>query len=158
MDATFQARSIGARFGLVGFGERDDSNSPTYYDDDVDRFAHSQLVDGDLFTDDVDQLIAGLGQLAHYGGEEDGWDAIDHAIAEYEFDDGAVPVFVLVQNEEARAPLNRTLTRDGIFAALRSKSVILNLMVVGDNLILPNGTAAFDSTKRFASPSRALAA
>jgi hypothetical protein len=60
------------------------------------------------------------------GSREDGWDAIDHAIAEYDIRDGAVPVYVLVQNDEGRlgdpnfSHINATLTRDGILAALKS--------------------------------------
>lgn len=41
---------------------------------------------------------------------EDGWCPLEHAIAEYEFRDGAVPVLVLVQNEEGRIPLKEALT------------------------------------------------
>ena len=73
-------------------------------------------------------------------------DGIEHAIAEYEFRDGAVPVFVLVQNEEARTPLNRTLTRDGILSALESKNVLLNTLTVGRNREGQDGLAIFDET------------
>ena len=146
------------RYGLVGFGQIDEF--------DNDRFSHSQFFPapsahsllGDPAQLTTAQLNAAFGGLEEDGDREDGWDALEHAIAEYDFRPGAVPVFVLVQNEEGRVPLNDTLTRNGVFAALRSKNAILNVMVVGDNVIFPNGTAAFDLKVLLVSPSRALAA
>ena len=55
------------------------------------------------------------------GGKEDGWDAIEHVTAEYDFREGAVPVIVILQNEEGRIPLNDTQTRDGVFACARKQ-------------------------------------
>ncbi len=57
------------------------------------------------------------------------WDAIEHAIAEYDIRDGAVPTFILVQSGEGRNPLNSALTHNGIRAALKSKNAILNSVV-----------------------------
>ena len=64
---------------------------------------------------------------------EDGWDAIEHAIMEYEFRDGAVPIFILVQDAEGRNSINDTLTHTGLLASLESKNIILNSIVVGQN-------------------------
>ena len=127
------------RYGLVAFGE--------YSSGGADRFAHSEVVDTDLSKAPFDRLFSsGLTAQAHIddvttaishlilvenGGEEDGWDAIEHAIAEYDFRPGAVPILVLVQNEEGRIDVNKTLTHDGVLAALKSKNVILNSLVVG---------------------------
>ena len=109
------------RYGLVGFGQ-DFANTTT------NRYAHSQLwVSGNnsLFGDPsvltTTQFNTAFGELEEEGGDEDGWDAIEHAIAEYEIRPGAVPVFVLLQNDEGRVELNETLTRPGIEAALASK-------------------------------------
>ena len=139
------------RYGLVGFGEFVQNTT-------TPKFAHSQLLASDDIYGNSDDLDSAIPSLAEFGGFEDGWDALEHAIAEYNFREDAVPVFVLVQNEEGRVSLNDTLTRDGIFAALRSKNAILHVMVVGDNEILPNGSSGSDSIKLVAFPSRALAA
>ena len=122
---------IDVTYGMVGFGEQDDNGTPTNLNDDTFRFAHSQLMgSGNLFTSELSELTFAINPgLADFGGFEDGWDALEHAIAEYDFRPGAVPVLVLVQNEEGRVPLSDTLTRDGIFAALRSKNANLNVMV-----------------------------
>jgi hypothetical protein len=125
LEASFVSSNIDAKFGLIGFG-------------DSGHFAHSHIVNtGASATDPAalfgsgTQFVAALGHLQITGGAEDGWDSIEHAIAEYDFRDGAVPIFVLMQNAQGRADLNRSLTRDGIFAALQSKNAILNSMVVG---------------------------
>jgi hypothetical protein len=139
LDSSLRTAAIDVRYGLVAFGEQ--------YQDLSHRFAHSEVVDTDstksvfnrLFSngtsgaDHRSDLHASLDHLINVeiGGYEDGWDAIDHAIAEYEFRDGAVPVFVLVQNDEGRINLNTTLTHEGILAGLRSKNVIVNSLVVG---------------------------
>ena len=68
------------------------------------------------------------------GPTEDGWDAIEHAIAEYDFREGSVPVIVLVQGDQGRTILNDTLTRTGILAALQSKNAILNSILAGQLL------------------------
>jgi len=132
------ANDINVRYGLVGFGQ-------------TDRFAHSQVADfnpapgktvfGRLWSEndhlnDIQSAMVNL-ENAVGGGNEDGWDAIDHAIAEYDFRPGAVPVFVLVQNDEGRIAgsgfdgVNNTLIHDGILAALKSKNVLLNTLTVG---------------------------
>jgi hypothetical protein len=156
------------QYGVVGFGE----HVVMPPNDPIDRFAHSQLTiadddssffidadpagpDGilgtsdDLSTADLHTIFSA--NTAEQGGKEDGWDAIEHAIAEYEIRDDAVPVFVLLQGEEGRINLNESLTRRGIRDALASKNAILNVMTVGDNVLAgpndPNfeeGEATFD--------------
>ena len=81
---------IDVRYGVTAFGE--------VYDNSLHRYAHSAVVDTDtsksvferLFSsgataqDHVDDLQAAIDHLiaVENGGDEDGWDAIDHAIAE----------------------------------------------------------------------------
>lgn len=130
------------RYGLVGFGE-------------LNRLAHSQLLEpgntqsllanpNQLTTAQLNAVFNGLSEV---GGQEDGWDAMEHAIAEYNVRDGAVPIYVLLQNDEGRAGNdnsfgnNRTLVHDGVLAALRSKNAILNTLVVGERT---GSTGAFD--------------
>lgn len=129
------------RYGVVAYGEQ-------YITTGLDRFAHSLVVDTDQSNQPMNRLFSnGVTKQDHIadlksaidhlieverGGNEDGWDAIDHAISEYKFRAGAVPVFVLVQNDEGRIEVNNKLTRDGVLAALRSKNVILDSLVVDD--------------------------
>ena len=62
---------------------------------------------------------------------EDGWDAIEHAVSEYDFRDGAVPIFVLIQSDEGLVRTNNSLTREGTLASMSSSNVILNVLVPG---------------------------
>jgi hypothetical protein len=120
VDAALAASDIDVRYGMVGYGssiEQDHFNG-----------AHSHLLDGALLTagDHLALIQAELNQEVGFGSQEDGWDAIEHAIAEYPLRDGAVPVFVLVQHGSGREHLNTTLVRDGVLRAMESKNVILN--------------------------------
>jgi len=150
-----QAQGIDdVRFGLVGLGEGS-SNGLTGTDErfDVPRYAHSQLMisggSSSLFIDpagpngtlrDSDDVSAATfrtvfdSNLADVGSgkTEDGWDALEHVVAEYDFRDGAVPVVVLVQNDQGRLDVNDTLTHRGVLAALQSKNVVLNSVVAGE--------------------------
>lgn len=123
------------RYGLVGFGQSG-------------RFAHSHVVgtnpgtqferlwsDGVTAADHTTDLKAAIANLVADGGWEDGWDAIDHAIAEYDFRIGAVSMFILLQGESPRLVLpseggNVSLTHDSVLSALRSKNVVLNTITV----------------------------
>jgi hypothetical protein len=141
LDGTLRSaiNNIDVRYGLVAFGQQDVVSAEH-------RAAHSQVVDvngaGTVFqrlwseTDHLTDLQTAIGNLIVNGGVEDGWDAIDHAIAEYDFRPGAVPVFVLVQSNEGRSIFdadgqtivqNGTLTHEGVLAALESKNVILGM-------------------------------
>jgi len=127
------------QYGLVGFGD----DSP---------FAHSQVVDagetmyantlwGDLAdmtgsSGAISNLENGRGSNPGVADVEDGWDAIEHAIMEYRFRDGSVPIFVLVQDEEGRFTQNRTVTHTGLLKSLESKNIILNSLVAGQNQLL----------------------
>ena len=132
------SNNVNARYGLIGLGEFTNNGTPNDPNDDFFRYAHSQLLDDVLFSDDYNALIDAFDNLMSTGGDEDGWDAFEHAIAEYEFRPGAVPIVVLVQNDEGRIDhvgndLSST-TREGILATLQSKNVIVNSMVVGETI------------------------
>lgn len=131
------------QYGLVGYGQGT-------------RFAHSHIVgtqgitsfdrlwsSGPSMLDHENQFKDAALTLVADGETEDGWDALDHAFAEYDFRPGAVPVFVMLQSEGARSgqtdPANDTLTRDGILSALRSKNVIVNVMAVKQDASSANG-------------------
>lgn len=131
-------KGIDVRYGVVDFGNNDSNG---HY-----RSAHSRIVDLNpqpsnrpdldrLFSDGAHlsdiETVLGVNVPHNNGGFEDGWDAIEHAIAEYDFRPGAVVQFVLVQNDEGRVIDNEALTRSGILAALNSKNVTLNILTAG---------------------------
>lgn len=145
LDSTLRiASGIDVRYGLVGYGE-------------PGRLAHSQIVDydptppnkpvfGRLFSEGnhLADIQAAIDSLSTQGAWEEGWDAIDHAIAEYDFRTGAVPIFVLVQNDEGRVIANESLTRSGVLSALKSKNVILNTLTVGAATDFTSGPLAIE--------------
>ena len=88
------------RYGIVGFANRQLSG----------EFAYSYLVGGQLFGDAQD-AIATTGMLVHTGGTEDGWDSLEHAVAEYDYRPGAAVHFIFL-SDEPRNNLNTSLTPD----------------------------------------------
>lgn len=129
LDTAFAADSINVKYGLVGFGDGSQS-SPD--------FAHSHLLgpsgSKQQFTTDYAFLASAIStDLVDTGVEnsEDGWDSLEHAIAEYDIREGAVPIFVLVQGDQGRTYLNDTLTHDGVWRALESKDAVLNSVIAG---------------------------
>ncbi|MEX2317530.1 MAG: hypothetical protein WD669_10295, partial [Pirellulales bacterium] len=119
---------IDVRYGLVGYGADDFFSHSHPADQNMSKTIYERLFsDGDH----VDDIEAAIATLADSGGWEDGWDAMEHAIAEFPFRDGAVGVLVLMQNGEARVNYNGTLTREGVRAALASKNALLNSIVIG---------------------------
>jgi hypothetical protein len=86
LQSSFDVQEIDARYGLIGFGQSG-------------RLAHSQIVNTSVAANDPLALFGTASQLGQAivnfesdGSQEDGWDAIEHAIAEYDIRDGAVPV------------------------------------------------------------------
>lgn len=129
LDASFSAESVTVQYGLVGFGEGLTSNP---------RMAHSHLLgpvgSNGLWTSDYNHVVAAINNNLQNNGQadiEDGWDSIEHAIAEYDIREGSAPIFILVQGDEGREFVNETLTHDGIRRALDSKNAILNSVVAG---------------------------
>jgi len=126
LETSLDNESVNTRYGLVGFG----------------GVAHSQLIDPDTMKDDQERLWGTAANLADAvsddlgetpNSSENGWDALEHAIAEYDFRDDAVPVFILIQNQEGRVTNTETdmWVRRGIESALKSKNVVLNSIVAG---------------------------
>ncbi len=122
VDASLAAAGVtNRRYGLVGFG--DASN----------EFAHTHLVDptdtnqdGEKFFGSAAQLATATSKLKADGLHEDGWDAIEHTVAEYNFNPGAAVMFVLIQNTDGRWRDNLvSWTREGILETLKSQNVTL---------------------------------
>ncbi len=124
------------RYGLVGFGGNFNTGGP-------EALGHSFVVDQGsgpvnerLFSDGdptehVDELLAALDAMSLDGRDEDGWDAIEHTLTEYQFREGSVPVLVLLQSDEGRISENGTLTREGILSGLNAANAVLNVIVPG---------------------------
>ena len=80
-DAFVAAEIIGGQYGLVGFADFNNSS----------RYAHSEVVNtalpvsnaNSLWGNSADFTVAAQ-SLVSNGETEDGWDAIEHAVAEYE--------------------------------------------------------------------------
>jgi hypothetical protein len=83
------------RYGLVGFA------------DGQIGLGHTHLVDPNDVNGDGNTFVGTASQVANaataintaQGDGEDGWDAIEHGIAEYNFPTGAAVIFVLIQKE-----------------------------------------------------------
>jgi hypothetical protein len=92
IDAQLRTTSgIDVRYGVVGYGNdtADYGNNP---------FARSHLMSGAPYSagsDQADDVQGAIASMNFAAGGEDGWDAIEHAIAEYPFRNGAVPVLLL---------------------------------------------------------------
>lgn len=118
------------KYGVIGFSGPSASGAANSYVVNQSGLTRVDKLSG---RNTPTQLVTALGNLTDIDGDnEDGWDGLEHAIAEFPFRDGAVPVVILVQNEQGRVFGNRALTYEGIAAALQSKNVLLNSMVVGD--------------------------
>lgn len=131
------------RYGLIGYGGVS-----------TNERVHSFIVDpnpptgGDPLFGTADQIDAAFENFLVDGIREDGWDGFEHLISEYKFRPGAVPVAILLQNSEGRFDLNDTLTRDGVFAALGSKNILVNSLVYGAELGAGGAAAPlFDLTR-----------
>ena len=86
------------RYGLIGFGTPLSSS----------QHAFSHLVGGELMGSATETSIAAT-TLVRSGVDEDGWDTIEHAVAEYDFRSGAAVHFVFISDED-RVPTNTPLT------------------------------------------------
>jgi hypothetical protein len=78
------------RYGLIGFAGGSFA-------------AHSYVVaptNPDPLFGNAAAMDAALENFEIEGDNEDGWDAFEHLISEYKFRDGAVPVAILLQNQQ----------------------------------------------------------
>lgn len=82
LETAFASHNISAEYGLIGYAFNGNSA----------RFAHSHIVNDLVSTSDPEALMGTVQQLEeaatrinNLGALEDGWDAIEHVIAEYDF-------------------------------------------------------------------------
>ncbi len=129
---TDPARGINPRYGLVGFGDQSLQQGHSHLLDPNDSNS-----DGDRLFGTAAQLSAVAANVARSGSHEYAWDGIEHAIAEYEFRDGAAVIFVMFRRDDYESPLFDTeggnigdiQTFAGTLAALNSYNVTLNAIV-----------------------------
>lgn len=131
------------KYGLIGYGSVGNNER-----------AHSYVLNSgaDPLFGTAAEMDAALDILKSDGDKEDGWEGFEHLISEYKFRNGAVPVAILLQNTEGRLDVNNTLTRDGVFAALASKNILVNSLVYGSLLTEPDPAPLFDLTRYGADP------
>lgn len=80
---------------------------------------------GDPYLVDAATLVAGTSQLVTAGDTEDGYDAIDSALTDYEFREAAALNFVLITDED-RDILDSNLGFESVLAGLSSRNILLN--------------------------------
>jgi RHS repeat-associated protein len=116
LERELMARGIGSnRYGLVGYG------------DDTHIVGHSYPVGGENFGT-AQELYDATSQLVVFGGTEDGWDGIDHALNEYSFRPGAAVNVILITDED-RDNVNSALLYQSVLADLDAKGAMLNVVV-----------------------------
>ncbi len=121
LDASLQAKGLGTgselnRYGLVGFGNGYSGN-----------LGRTVPVGGGLFGN-ASQFANATNSLATSGWFEDGYSAIDYALNNYSFRNGAAVNFVLVTDED-RDIGNTSLNFNNILSGMQAKNALLNVVV-----------------------------
>jgi len=123
LDIALQEKGVGTgtvenRYGLVGFGGTTGK---------LGRSLSVGGVGGSLFGS-ATELATSTNFLVTTGSFEDGYSAIDYALNNYSFRDGAAVNFVLVTDED-RDNGNDSLNFDNILSRLQAKNALLNVVV-----------------------------
>ncbi|WP_254567807.1 vWA domain-containing protein [Oscillatoria sp. HE19RPO] len=108
-------RSEENRYGLIGFGGGYSGTS------------RSLSVGGNLFGS-ASELATATNSLVTNGAWEDGYSAIDYALNNYSFRDGAAVNFVLITDEDRDIRAN-SVNFNSILNGLQSKNALLNVVV-----------------------------
>ncbi len=109
-------------FNEVGAGEHENLYGVMGYEETP----RDILINGSSMLD-IDDAIDAAKQLKTYGGTEDGWNAIEHALT-YPSRDNAVRTVVLVTDED-RDAYNQTLSYDAIRDVLLQENMNLSVVV-----------------------------
>lgn len=121
----------GNQFALVGFGASSAHG--------VDGHGHT-VGSGSWGT--AAQLSAATSGLVTSGSTEDGWQAINYALANYTFRANAA-VNVILITDENRDIRDNTLNYAGMLSALQGKGALLNAVVSGsDNITMKDNAGA----------------
>lgn len=129
LELALQGKGVGVgaeenRYGLVGFGGG-------YYGTE-----RSFSMGGNLFGS-ASELETATNSLVTSGAWEDGYSAIDYALNNYSFRDGAAVNFVLVTDED-RDTIANNVNFNSILNGLQSKNALLNV-VVNHQMVDGNG-------------------
>ncbi|MEX2317165.1 MAG: choice-of-anchor Q domain-containing protein [Pirellulales bacterium] len=141
LDAYLESQGVANnRYGLVGFGT----------DQHSDHFPHIHLLgtSGQRFSSDPADLADAANDLVSsnvIGDAEDGWGAIELALAEYDFREGAAVHLVLITDEIRAATENfengelhaSPIEREGTAAALQASNATLSAFVSAEYALYP---------------------
>jgi hypothetical protein len=135
LELALQGKGVGVgseenRYGLIGFGG-------SYYGTN-----RSLSVGGNLFGS-ASELSRATNSLVTNGSLEDGYSAIDYALNNYSFRDGAAVNFVLITDEDREIRSN-SVNFNSILNGLQSKNALLNV-VVNNKIVDGNGQRAIGS-------------
>jgi hypothetical protein len=124
LELALQGKGVGVgseenRYGLMGFGS---AYNGGYYGTE-----RSLSVGGNLFGS-ASELATATQSLVTNGAWEDGYSAINYALNNYSFRDGAAVNFVLITDEDRDISAN-SVTFDSILNGLQSKNALLNVVV-----------------------------
>ena len=121
MDAGLIARSVTPNvYGLLGFG------TPSHLGGSG-QDPHKHAVGGGDFGTASQFQTAATGLLAN-GGLEDGWEAIQYGINNYNYRTTAALNLILVSDED-RDPTNASITYANTLSAIQGKKALLNAVV-----------------------------
>lgn len=107
------------QYALVGFGSYNHGGSS--------EVPHKHPLDGSMDWMTASQLATETGNLVIDGGYEDGWRAIDYAIANYSFRSGAGVNFVLITDEDRDNSIS--LAYADVLASMTQRNILLNAVV-----------------------------
>lgn len=120
LELALQGKGVGVgseenRYGLIGFGGGYSGASRPF------------SMGGSLFGS-VSELSSATNSLVTNGWAEDGYSAIDYALNNYSFRDGAAVNFVLITDEDRDIRAN-SVNFNSILNGLQSKNALLNVVV-----------------------------
>jgi hypothetical protein len=135
LDAELAMQGVASnRYGLIGFGHSPFSS----------HFAFSHLLNSNL-TESVVGLSQRVNTVHLSGGDEDAWEALEHAVAEYDFRTGAAVNFILVTDEDrdiknpsltsddvSGTPENESLAPTAILPVIKSRNAVVTAVLAGN--------------------------
>jgi len=116
LDSALNAAGVtGNQYALVGYGRSSPNSDP-----------HSIAVGGGVWGTAA-ELSTAAGGLVAYGGEEDGYEAMDYGLANYTWRSGAVSNIILITDEDRDVTTSQTYA--GMLANLNAADSLLNVVV-----------------------------
>lgn len=143
LEASLQSKGLGLgseknRYGLVGYGGNFYPGSP-----------FARTIDMDLSTPEIEQFgdsslfSTATSQLKAMGGYEDGYEALESGLGQYQFREDAAVNVVLITDDDRKSthPQSKGFDFQSVLSALNSKNALLNA-VVNHRFVDGNGDRA----------------